>query len=776
MTVEHPIDPFRTHLKFKDDGMKFEFPDKCRNIFSVVCVRLEKSIGIAILVLSISTVCGVHLYAAEHTKVSSEQTVNTQGTDTLQTTPEPELEEVKVSTSLADAVRFSTTSKVVVDRKEIERYGDNSLAKLLNRLPGLSIDNQPGRITVRMKGLGNGYTQILINGDPVPNGFSIDSISPDMIERIEVLKLPTADSNAQAISGSINLILKQAGKKASREFNLNVSSEQDNPSLLLGAQLSEDIEKISYLLSGSVGREDVSRPSTIYETGRNTDGLEVLSRATQRESDNRTDSIIMLGNTRYALANDGLLTIDGLFNYRSIDGSTSDRSETSLGDLPDYSGNNVRFGSTTSLLQTKINLQLRPSEYSQMNTEFGLRSNRRDSDVSFIGLDQQDNITLQREVPSGSSDLELTFNGKYSLPTGESHSFVLGWQAQASRREEERVQNDTTFDGRPEIDLNESYDAQIRRLGIYIQDEWTLHERWSAYFGLRCEGIDTRSRSKSFFDISNRDTLMSPIFQTVWGVPGIKSDQIRFGISRTYKTPQLVELIPRRFISNNNSPTSPDTEGNPMLQPERAWGIDMAYERLFVNGILSASVYARQIDDVILQELANVEGLWVSRPINNGSADVYGIGIETKFDIRKILPTLPSIDFKLSLDRNWSRVSAVQGPKNTLDRQQPLTINAALDYKLAATPITLGGNFSFSGAKTARISETQVSYLGIKRVLDFYATWRLSPDTNIRFVLANLLHQHSDASALFFNSDGLLDQTTRTPTQTNFRIIVSHRF
>lgn len=38
-----------------------------------------------------------------------------------------------------------------------------------------------------MRGLGAGYTQILINGERAPAGFSMDSLAPDVIERIEVL-------------------------------------------------------------------------------------------------------------------------------------------------------------------------------------------------------------------------------------------------------------------------------------------------------------------------------------------------------------------------------------------------------------------------------------------------------------------------------------------------------------------------------------------------------------------------------------------------------------
>ncbi len=59
-----------------------------------------------------------------------------------------------------------------------------------------------------MRGLGNGYTQILLDGERVPPGFSLDSLTPDQIERIEILRAPTAETGARALAGTINLITR----------------------------------------------------------------------------------------------------------------------------------------------------------------------------------------------------------------------------------------------------------------------------------------------------------------------------------------------------------------------------------------------------------------------------------------------------------------------------------------------------------------------------------------------------------------------------------------
>ncbi len=87
--------------------------------------------------------------------------------------------------------RQSTAGKITVGRDEIERYGDSTVGDLLKRLPGVTTQGRPGRGgEIRMRGLGSGYTQILLDGERVPRGFDIDSLSPEQIERIEIRARP----------------------------------------------------------------------------------------------------------------------------------------------------------------------------------------------------------------------------------------------------------------------------------------------------------------------------------------------------------------------------------------------------------------------------------------------------------------------------------------------------------------------------------------------------------------------------------------------------------
>src|SRR5690349_12253722 len=106
--------------------------------------------------------------------------------------------------------RLSTASKMVFGREELDRNGDTNLGDILKRLPGVTLGGAPGRGgAVRMRGLGNGYTQILVNGERQPPGFSIESLPPEQVERIEVMRGPVAEHSTQAIAGTINIVLRE---------------------------------------------------------------------------------------------------------------------------------------------------------------------------------------------------------------------------------------------------------------------------------------------------------------------------------------------------------------------------------------------------------------------------------------------------------------------------------------------------------------------------------------------------------------------------------------
>jgi iron complex outermembrane receptor protein len=126
--------------------------------------------------------------------------------------------------------RLSTAAKTVVGREEIERYGDSSMGELLKRLPGIISSGRPGRGgPPALRGLGNGYTQIMIDGERAPRGFSLEDMLPEQVERIEIMRSPTAETGARAIAGTINIITREGFRIRLNDLRVGLGTEGGEP-------------------------------------------------------------------------------------------------------------------------------------------------------------------------------------------------------------------------------------------------------------------------------------------------------------------------------------------------------------------------------------------------------------------------------------------------------------------------------------------------------------------------------------------------------------------
>jgi outer membrane receptor for ferrienterochelin and colicins len=696
------------------------------------------------------------------------------------TTPAAPVAVQKVEISGAkgyDERRQDTASKIVVTQEDIVRYGDTNIGDVLKRLPGVTIGGVQGRGgAIRMRGLGAGYTQIMLNGEPSPPGFSLDSLSPDNIERIEVIRSATAELSTQSIAGAINIVLKKAIVTAQRELKLGASEENGKYGANASLQLSDKIGKISYSLSGNVMHGDFERPSLSEEVFTNNKGVVTLDRRTKSESDGTFSMIGISPRINWMLANGDILTSQSFVNANRFNSRNVSETSTAIGERPLFLTENAKNIAESTSLRTNLTWAHKLADSAKLDMRFGANYNKRESEnlSNAQGVSQ----ALSRAYNSASTDNGFTYGGKYTAPFVENHALVAGWDGGFSKRGDDNVRRDTIVGTGPitPYNTNENFDAKVNRVALFVQDEWNYSKALSIYAGLRWEGIDTTSKGNTYAEINNRSSVLSPILQTLYKIPGSKNDQIRFGLTRTYKAPDTGNLIPRRFLSTNNSATSPDNMGNPNLKPELAWGIDTGFEHYLADGgILSVNFFLRRIDDFTRTSIVN-DGRWVAMPTNDGLANTRGVEFDAKFPLRTLIDDAPAIDFRANLAFNSSTVNSVPGPNNRLDAQTPVSANFGMDYKLDDVPLTLGGNLSFQSAGPVRISVNQSSYGIPKRVVDVYALWKFDAKTNLRVALGNALHQDNISSSTYTDATGSLVRTNKTPTNVAVRVNFEYKF
>ena len=667
--------------------------------------------------------------------------------------------------------RNALVAKQIYGRDELDKYGDSNALDVLKRLPGVNVAGG----APRMRGLGAGYTQILINGDPAPPGFALDQLHPSQIERIEVTKAPTADQSAQAVAGSINIILKDPPRRSQRDLRLNVAYVADRPTTNTTFTLGEQVGGVAFVLPFSLfdWRGDSQVANARHQTG--SDGLEARGEQAGTQAYWGT-GFNLAPRVNWKPRDQSSLSANAFVQSSHWNNATDYDNKVVLGQ-PLFDDDTEQHG-TWQARRGNLSWIDRFTDTQRIEIKAGVQWSRAEFDVHTY----RDAAERLHAVGSN-TERGTTQSGKYSQLLGDEHTLAAGWDLEWRRRDEARRVTDRGVPQLPIYD-GQPFGARIARTAFYVQDEWEMSAHWSAYLGLRSEQIRTTSRGADI-DASNTSRVVTPLLHLNYKFePAAKdkqSDMIRASLTRSYKAPETRALLARPGLSGlypdvnmANTALSPDSAGNPALRPELAVGLDIAWERYLAGGgLLSAGVFHRRIDDLIRNVVAleqppwSAVSRWVSRPRNLSGAQTSGLELEVKGRAGELLPSL--FDPKLALNVRGalsfyrSRVDALPGPDNRIDGQQPWAGSGGVDYRLADVPLTLGANVSWTPGYTTRQTLTQWLVQSRARSFDAFAQYAFDKSMSLRLA-ANNIAPRSDVSHTWLDNgdDSLSARKRRT--------------
>ena len=682
--------------------------------------------------------------------------------------------------------RESTAAKIVIGREEIERYGDSNLGDVLKRLPGVTMQGRPGRGgDIRMRGLGSGYTQILLDGQRIPPGFSLDSLTPEQVERIEILRAPTAETGARAIAGTINIVTREGYTKHINELRLTAGIENDRFQPSVSWTRNDALGPFTYNYSLTAFGADRRSGSTTTTQDRSlaTDALTLDQREEAAVRDQR-HGLHASGRLQWrGEQGTHVVTLMPLLIYSTGSTQRSSTLAQTVGAVPalyDASATDGDGSFTLARLNGQWNHRL--DRGGRLEWKFGVGQGRNVS-TSLRNETTAGVLTRTLDDRAETIDRNLLLAGKLVQTLASGHNLVAGAEGETNRRNEERR---TLQNGSPLlVDFGDNVSAAATRFAAYAQDEWNLTPQWALHAGLRWEGIGTRGSGETDA-ATNRSSVWTPLVHAVWKPEPESRDQLRFSLTRSYRSPTLQNLIARPSINTRypapgpNTPTQPDRAGNPALKPELATGIDIAVERYLAgSGLLSANVFYRRIGNYMrnqraLEDVSWSPGQprWVGRVQNIGSATTQGIELEAKFRLSDALADAPKIDLRANASLFRSRVKSVPGPDNRLDEQPDGTANLGADYRVPGWPVTLGGNLNFTPSYTTRISDIQTAYQGRKLVVDAYALWVFGPTVQLRVSASNLAVRDYLTGSSVDDLDALSRETalTTAPTYLNVQV------
>jgi outer membrane receptor for ferrienterochelin and colicin len=548
-----------------------------------------------------------------------------------------QLERVTVSGRASLMQRFFASGSLVrVDRQDIEQMGADSVGDVLRQLPGVQVNTgASGNLEIRMRGMGPEGTRILVDGEPVASRrggqLPFDQLPADMIERIEVVRAPSAEFSG-ASGGTINIVLRHATAK--RETNLRLTDQRvwghngvqayfSRTGPLAAPQPDEDGQMqapwVYFVAASSSTRlagSDTERHSSIRGPASSDSVAQEKGRFRTTEYTASPRLSGKLGRNDQVSLRLFLLSGESSGNFTS---AAAGRNAT--GDTASQVAEHSETDRTLA----------------QLRGEWTHRFPGSKLETTLSGQRSRDNLERERDrsftdAGSGSGSSESLLRDArrervYWLSSKLSGTEeALLWMAGGEYEDRDLDVSSVQTSAPPPTSLDLGVSTQLRRAVLWGQNEWALPANTTLTVGLRAERIATRSLYAGQ-QAEVTDTFWQPSLHT--RTPVGTDLQWRFNLARLTRKPALADLLDRRLPSQGeNSPNNPDAVGNPQLRPETTTTMDVGFERnlLSQDGQFGVNVFLREVGDVVARRVVlDAGGRWVQQPTNVGDARVWGV-------------------------------------------------------------------------------------------------------------------------------------------------------
>jgi iron complex outermembrane receptor protein len=682
--------------------------------------------------------------------------------------------------------RRRSVATSIVGREELDRFGDVSVTDVLRRTPG--VDMQGG--SPRLRGLGSGYTLILVNGERAPPGFSLENLPPSQVERIEITKGPTAEFSAQAVAGTINVILRQAARVRQRELRLGTGYQIERPVGNFSATWADQWGPVGVALpvSGYQWRGGNEWWSERYARDLNLDPQQLRSRGVSRWWGYGGSFGPRLS---WRLGEGRTLDFNNFVQRHDFRSAGESRTDVLAGATPPSVHDESRNGGYWQMLRTGLQFTRRLPEGGRLELRAGGQVSDSQARTDGLGRNASEAVTVIRLNRVRTEEASATSGGKVVWPMGDAHTMAVGFEVESRRREESRT---VLENGQPQLADYEgqAFVARVERQALWAQDEWEFAPRWSAYLGLRAERIALRSQGPDD-EIVHASQVVTPMAHLNFRIDPQGRDLVRASLTRAYRAPDLNRLVARPAINTTypvdrpNPPISPDRVGNPLLEPELSTGLDVAFEKyLASNGVVSIGGFVRHVDGLI-RNVTRLETVpwarvprWVSRPVNLGPARSIGLELELKGRAAELWPALrppAGLSVRGSLSVYRSRVQGVPSPDNRLEGQQPWSATLGFDHAWAGTPSTFGASLAYTPGFPVQQTSSQRFEQSRRRSLDAYLLLPLSRQVVWRLAVNNAWPVASATATSVVDEDGSLQRSLgRTTSRRAYSASVTLKF
>jgi len=379
----------------------------------------------------------------------------------------------------------------VLTRQAIEDLGAHDLYGALKGAPGVRVEQQCQACNfsqVRMLGLSGDHTQVLIDGQPLYSGlagvYGLQQIGTASIERIEVIKgAGSSLYGSGAVAGAINLISRtprskpeanltmELGQHRTQRYEFSASQRFGSTGILLHAQRNRG-DIIDETGDGD-GRNEVYRPDGISDRVRTdliSGGFSALFEETPW-----FDGVTLRGRTLHEnrqggeLSNDSYEIADDVFENPFTAGTEDVSTSRFEGELA--------IRKETPLLG-RISASVAYAHQDRNATNDTFLNDYEAAHGQLPPVDLLRPYLAEEKIWTGSLDLSKVLGGR--------HRILAGLQAARHQVDESGmyVVVDTESPGHG-LAYRATSEKHATNLGVYLQDEFALHDRLEIVLGAR---------------------------------------------------------------------------------------------------------------------------------------------------------------------------------------------------------------------------------------------------------------------------------------------------
>ncbi|MBI1251359.1 MAG: TonB-dependent receptor [Alphaproteobacteria bacterium] len=688
-------------------------------------------------------------------------------------------EEVVVPGTIAYRNRSEETAPVLEYGLDyFQRFEPLTVGDALKRTPSVAfLSDVLESDGVRLRGLDPAYTQILINGEEVPgsgsssgafgNGaegaFFVDRIPAELIERVEIVRSASANRSGDALAGAINIVLRDSYSLEGGYVRAGVLyfANDEHWGETLGAVWGGQVGPGRLLVGANL--QDRHNPKDKLSLRFDAPGDPINNNEIQTDVRDGTDYSANFSYIVDVLG--GELRLDGFYVHTDRD-ENEDSIEYSDGDvqavnIETVNDNNVDITQDSYALNARYEVDMLGGETTfklgfaeftneedeiEDETEFQRDANpfpeadRFTRDFTRVDLtDQEWKFGFEHERDL-SDVLELEFG--VQLETKERDNFVgetprirfnlPGGTQQTGAAPPSGIPAFgpvAAIDGGDNTIERDEVSPFVMLEGEAPGYEWEL--------GLRYEMTDVRIEDRT--TASTTSTSYEVLLPSAHiKIPLTENDRLFGSVARTVRNPSFAFLSPALLIGELEDN---DFQGNPFLKPERAWGIDVGYERrLGRTGVAGVNVFWRDVSDLIEVFNTGAEGdegpgTFVYSARNTGDGQVWGI----EFDLSTSLSAIGLEDTGVFVNYSWldSDVQDEFGGR-MFNSQAESVFNIGFIQDIPAWAAAFGATYRNQGEAFSRVvSEEVTTTYGAD--LEIFVEKRIGDSFTIRLTGSNLL-------------------------------------